>query len=53
MILSKFKKLANSYGQEKKPFLFLVDFEMKKPFILPLDECDKQGCISRFPGREM
>jgi para-aminobenzoate synthetase component 1 len=50
MILSKFKKLANSYGKEKKPFLFLIDFEMKKPFILPLDECSKQGVYFQVPG---
>jgi len=50
MILSKFKKLANLYGKERRPFLFLVDFEMKKPLILPLDECGEQGVYFQVPG---
>ncbi|RKY55370.1 MAG: hypothetical protein DRP93_03465, partial [Candidatus Neomarinimicrobiota bacterium] len=50
MILSKFKKLANLYGKEKTPFLFLIDFEMKKPLIFPLNECDKQGVYFQIPG---
>ncbi len=31
-------KLMNKYFKEKKPFLFILDFELKNPIILPADE---------------
>lgn len=30
-------KLMNEMGREKRPFFFIVDFEMKRPVIWPLD----------------
>jgi para-aminobenzoate synthetase component I len=40
MILSDFIESMNRLGQEKVPFLFLVDFEMLNPLIIKLDEVD-------------
>jgi para-aminobenzoate synthetase component I len=33
--------LMNDYGQKKIPFLFIIDFEMKKPIIIQLADCEK------------
>jgi para-aminobenzoate synthetase component 1 len=30
--------LMNQYGSEKTPFLFVIDFEMEKPFVVRLDD---------------
>jgi para-aminobenzoate synthetase component 1 len=40
----------NDFGRCRVPFLVLVDFEMQKPLILPLDECSRNGILFRFPG---
>jgi para-aminobenzoate synthetase component 1 len=34
-----FVEQLNQWGQEKKPFVFLIDFEQKKPQAWPVDEC--------------
>ena len=34
-----FVEQLNQWGQEKKPFVFLIDFEQKKPLAWPVDEC--------------
>lgn len=34
MTLSEFKETMNQWGQQHVPFLFVVDFEMEKPFII-------------------
>ncbi|MEA2077383.1 MAG: aminodeoxychorismate synthase component I [Candidatus Marinimicrobia bacterium] len=47
---NEFIKLANELGKQRKPFLFLVDFEMKKPVIIPLDECNGQDVFFQVPG---
>ena len=39
----KFEQHLNDLGKHGKPFLFYVDFEMKKPRVFPLD--------SSFPGK--
>ena len=31
-------KLMNSLGANRKPFLFIIDFDMKKPMVYPSDE---------------
>ncbi len=36
--MQNFIEKANRYGRERKPFLFLIDFELKKPFIIPIDK---------------
>jgi len=40
MSISEFAERMNSLGQEKVPFLFIVDFEMEKPLIFPLTDVD-------------
>lgn len=32
----------NKLGEARAPFLFIIDFEMEKPIILPLDEIDER-----------
>lgn len=33
-------QLMNEYGKSKTPFLFIIDFEMKQPLVLKLDDID-------------
>lgn len=40
MILRDFIESMNRLGQEKVPFLFMVDFEMMNPLIIKLNEVD-------------
>lgn len=40
MDLSQFARIMNSWGRDKIPFLFMVDFEMQNPFIQKLSEID-------------
>jgi len=35
-------KLMNKYFREKKPFLFILDFELKNPIILPADKVNPE-----------
>ncbi len=37
MTITEFISQANAYGYSKTPFFFLLDFELKKPFICCLD----------------
>ncbi len=32
------KELMNSYGQQKTPFLFIIDFDQRRPQVYPLSE---------------
>ncbi|CAG35605.1 aminodeoxychorismate synthase component I [Desulfotalea psychrophila] len=41
--MQEFIKQANSYGKAGTPFLFLLDFELQKPIILPLSKTAEQG----------
>jgi para-aminobenzoate synthetase component 1 len=34
-----FVEQLNQWGREKKPFVFLIDFEQKKPLAWPVDAC--------------
>ncbi len=34
---------ANHYGQAKRPFFFLIDFEQQKPLIFPLEQAHASG----------
>lgn len=49
--------MANQYGVKRQPFFFLIDFELKKPFICKLEEVAKLNIFykvnfkSNFPGR--
>lgn len=46
-----FIKEANKYGKKKKPFIFIIDFEMKKPIISLLENAEKNGIIFDVKGR--
>ena len=37
-------------GQAKVPFLFVIDFEMRKPFLLPLNEVDSRQILYSING---
>ena len=50
MILNDFIESMNRLGQQKVPFLFLIDFEMKKPFIVRLDEVDPTEILFSIQG---
>ncbi|EEY09030.1 Aminodeoxychorismate synthase component 1 [Mannheimia haemolytica] len=39
---------ANHYGQAKRPFFFLIDFEQKKPLIFPLEQAHASGLFFEF-----
>ena len=34
-----FVEQLNQWGREKKSFVFLIDFEQKKPLAWPIDDC--------------
>ena len=38
----------NLWGKERKPFIFIIDFEMKCPIVLPLDEAAENGIYFTF-----
>ena len=40
MNIAEFAQQMNRWGQDRVPFLFVVDFEMKKPLVMKLDEID-------------
>ncbi len=50
------QSLMNALGKGRRPFLFLLDFEMERPVVLPLDEVDPRqllyaiGQHSNCPG---
>lgn len=41
--MKEFITKANSYGYRRTPFFFLIDFEMKKPFICSISEAQSNG----------
>ncbi len=50
MHLTEFIKTLNEWGQQKVPFLFLVDYEMKKPLVWRLNEVDQSELLYDFHG---
>ncbi len=38
----------NQWGKERKPFIFVIDFEMKNPIVLPLEEAAENGIYFIF-----
>jgi para-aminobenzoate synthetase component 1 len=44
-----FQKM-NQFGQERKPFLFMIDFECVKPVMVPLAEAAAKGLFYNFRG---
>jgi para-aminobenzoate synthetase component I len=41
----------NSLGKNKTPFVFVIDFEMKKPIVLPTDSALKYGILFNLKGK--
>lgn len=49
--MQQFISQANQFGQEKRPFFFLIDFEQQKPIILPLEETATSGVFFEILGK--
>ncbi len=41
----------NELGKNAIPFIFILDFDMKKPFIIPLSELDSTKCLFSVNGK--
>ncbi len=37
-IITEYVAKINHYGSERRPFFFMIDFELKKPVVFPIDE---------------
>ena len=48
--LSIFKEKANDYMSSKKPFVFIIDFDLQKPLIYTLDELEEEGFLYDIKG---
>lgn len=46
-----FTEKANALGRNKQPFFFLLDFELKKPVIFPLEESAENGFFFKVKGQ--
>jgi len=42
----------NQWGKARKPFIFILDFELKNPVVLPLDEAAENGICFTFNNLE-
>ena len=42
----------NQWGAERKPFIFILDFELKNPIVLPLDKTVENGICFTFDNQE-
>ncbi len=50
MVVDEFIERLNDYGTRRVPFLFLVDFEMQKPVVLPLADIDAARIMYDIDG---
>jgi para-aminobenzoate synthetase component I len=50
MTKTEFIKALNDWGARKTPFLFIVDFEMKKPLAFPLDQLNTRDILFDIDG---
>jgi para-aminobenzoate synthetase component I len=50
MSFNKFIEQVNQWGRERIPFLFAIDFEMKKPLIWKLSDVDPGKVLYDFNG---
>jgi para-aminobenzoate synthetase component I len=48
--INEFKSVLNKWGQEKVPFLFVIDFEMEKPLAWRVSEIDKEEILFDLNG---
>ena len=51
MSISDFAQTLNHLGAQGKRFLFLVDFEMENPLVIPLDEVDNNRILYDINGQ--
>lgn len=49
--MQNFIRTADRFGKLKRPFLFLIDFERRKPLIFPLEEAHASGLFFDFSGK--
>lgn len=50
MTIQEFKTTLNTWGQQKVPFLFWIDFELEKPIAIKLDEVDAHKILFDING---
>jgi para-aminobenzoate synthetase component I len=50
MTLSEWRQNVNTLGNNGTPFLFIVDFEMKKPLVCTLEDADTLGLLYHVNG---
>jgi para-aminobenzoate synthetase component 1 len=50
MNITTFAATMNQWGQEKVPFLFVVDFEMQQPLLIRLQDVDATTLLYRIQG---
>lgn len=48
--IQNFSECLNDWGKRKIPFVFLIDFLLKKPIAWPLDEIDPSEILFNFNG---
>jgi para-aminobenzoate synthetase component 1 len=48
--LTDFRHQINIYGKQRTPFVFLLDFDLQKPVILPLDEVNSTELLFDLNG---
>lgn len=50
MGIEEFREKLNSWGRDRVPFLFVIDFELEKPIALKLDEVDAEEILFAING---
>src|SRR5690349_14259339 len=51
MTVNQFQKQLNSWGHDRVPFLFIIDFEMEKPQAWALDEINPDDILFNFNNK--
>jgi len=46
--LNKAEQTMNELGAQRRPFLFILDFELNKPFVIPLNEVNNYDIKFKF-----
>lgn len=52
MNLSEFVNIMNTFSREGESFIFIIDFEMKKPLIYKLNEAASKGVFFEIKGNK-
>lgn len=50
-LIAEFRRRMNSLAGKHVPFLFIIDYEIRTPLLIPLDECLQQKIYFSVPGR--